>query len=129
MFALVAEGSRVSTAKSNTALSSLADAPPGAVLTLPIQHPSLWLQTQHQQPITGSINVRRSAAAQRWVNSSDSNEWASTKQAAEALGIRYVAVKQSPMLQASPDRFLAHQLSNEETPRARTGRWTVYQLW
>jgi len=125
----MAPGIATSNTQSNAALSSLADAPPGAVVTLPIQHRALWLQTQHRQPITGSINVRRSRSAQQWVQSSTSNEWASSKRDAEILGIRYVAVKQSPLLQASPDRILAHQLSSQETPRIRAGRWAVYQLW
>jgi len=125
----VSQGVATSNTQSNAALSSLAEAPPGAVLTLPIQHQALWLQTQHKQPITGSINMRRSHAAQQWVSASTSNEWSSSKQDAQALGIRYVAVKQSPLLQASPDRLLAHRLSNQETPMVRAGRWAVYKLW
>ena len=111
--------------------TALKDAPRGAVLTLPLSaaHADLWRQTQHSQPITATINRRRSAEAVAWAASAETASWPELQAAAEEQDLRYVMVYQSRALQSSTDRFLAHQLQTHGQRLATDNRWTAYALW
>ena len=101
------------------------------MLTLPLSaaHADLWRQTQHGQPITATINRRRSAQATAWAASAETASWTELQAAAEAQDLRYVLVYQSRALQSSSDRFLAHQLQTHGQRLATDNRWTVYSIW
>ncbi len=131
LFAPTAGGVATSDTSPQGVLSALKDAPRGAVLTLPAAaaHADLWRQTQHGQPLTGTINHRRSEAAAVWAAGGESADWPALKAESQRLGIRYVLVYQSRDLQASSDRFLAHQLQAHARLLERDNRWSLYALW
>ena len=128
-FSPLKNGVASSSVKPPQAFNALNGAQPGALITLPIQHADLWLQTIHRQPVTGNINIRRSARAHEWVSQALSDDWKKSSINAKEIGIRYIAVRQSETLRASPERVIAHRLETETDRLARQGRWTIYALW
>jgi hypothetical protein len=130
-FAPTAGGVSTSDTSPSVVLTALAEEPEGAVLTLPfsVAHADLWRQTQHGQPITATINRRRSEAAAQLAASAETATWPELAATAEEMGVRYVLVFQSRSLQASNDRFLAHQAQNQARLVARDNRWSAYALW
>ena len=130
-FAPSAGGVAVSSVAPSSTLQLLSTQPTGAVITLPADanHPDLWRQTQHGQPVTSNINLRRSPAAAKWVHSAETTEWDGLIQAAKEQGFRYVLVHQSKSLRSGSDRFLAAQLRNNGVRMGQDGRWNFYALW
>jgi len=125
----VSDGIATTDAAPIEALQALQRLPPGVVITVPRQHAELWLQVNHRQAITGTINIRRSESAQAWIEMATEGDWKPASQAAREMGIRYVAVKQSEALRASTEAVVAHRLSTEAEVVAKHERWTVYGLW
>jgi hypothetical protein len=115
----------------STALEVLADAPAGAVLTVPAfrHHSDLWLQTQHGKPTTGDINHRRSPAAKTWLQQARRRPFPETRLAAEAAGIRYLIVHQEPSLRNNPNRKLIEALTAQGAVLAEDSQLTVLALW
>jgi hypothetical protein len=115
----------------SAALGVLADAPAGAVLTVPAfrHHSDLWLQTQHGKPTTGDINHRRSPAAKAWLQQARRRPLSELQAAAEAAGIRYLIVHQEPSLRNTPDRKLVEALTAQGAVLAEDSQLTVLALW
>jgi hypothetical protein len=113
------------------AMTELRSSPPGAVLTLPSsqQKYDLWLQTQHNHPVTGGINQRRSEAAQNWVKRAESDPWTEVTRQAKDMDLRYIIVHQSERLRTSRERVLAHRLQKHATRISGSERWGVYAVW
>jgi hypothetical protein len=130
-FAPTAGGVAVSVVAPSATLELLATQPKGAVITLPADanHPDLWRQTQHDQPITSNINIRRSTAAAKWIYSAENTEWNGLVDSAREQGFRYILVHQSRSLRKGSDRFLAAKLRNHGQSRGKDGRWNFYALW
>ncbi|MBC8455003.1 MAG: hypothetical protein H8D71_02220 [Deltaproteobacteria bacterium] len=131
LFAPTAGGVAVSSVAPTATLELLAKQPAGAVITLPSgeNHPDLWRQTQHGQPVTSNINIRRSPAASQWIHSARDTEWDVMVQMAQKQGFRYVLVHQSKSLRTGGDRFLAAKLQNNSQGIGQDGRWTFFVLW
>jgi hypothetical protein len=131
LFAPTAGGVAVSSVAPTATLELLAKQPAGAVITLPSgeNHPDLWRQTQHGQPVTSNINIRRSPAASQWIHSARDTEWEVMVQVAKKQGFRYVLVHQSKSLRTGGDRFLAAKLQNNSQGMGQDGRWTFFVLW
>jgi len=130
-FSPTAGGVPVTDATPPAVLSVLAHEPKGAVVTLPAAaaHADLWLHAHHGQPVTGTINQRRSDPAHQWALSAETAEWAGLQSTAQAEGIRYVLMHQSRALRASSDRFLVQQLQQNGRKVGESGRWTAYAVW
>ncbi|MEC9389320.1 MAG: hypothetical protein VX944_04530 [Myxococcota bacterium] len=126
-----AGGIPVTDAEPPAVLAAIARAPAGAVVTLPASaaHADLWLQAHHRQPVTGTINRRRSAAAADWALGAETDDWATVQRTAQDAGIRYVLMRQSRSLRASSDRFLVQQVQQHAEKVGESGRWTAYAVW
>jgi len=130
-FAPTAGGVAVSTVAPSATLKLLSTQPPGAVITLPADanHPDLWRQTQHGQPITSNINIRRSTAAAKWIHSAENTGWDGLLESAREQGFRYILVHQSRSLRTGGDRFLAAKLRDHGQSMGKDERWNFYALW
>ncbi len=127
----ISNGIARSDVQPSPALSTLMDAPAGAVLTLPAfrHHPDLWRQTQHDQPTTGTINQRRSPAAQAWLKSARSESLSTLQTTAETQGIRYLVIHKGTTLRQNPNRDVVQIIAAGLTPLAEDGTYTIYSLW
>jgi hypothetical protein len=130
-FAPTAGGVAVSAVAPSATLELLATQSKGAVITLPADasHPDLWRQTQHGQPITSNINIRRSTAAAKWIHSAENTGWDGLVERAREQGFRYILVHQSQSLRTGGDRFLAAKLRDHGQSMGQDGRWNFYALW
>lgn len=131
LFSPTAGGVATTNAAPPAVLQTLAAEPRGAVITLPASaaHADLWLQAHHRQPVTGTINRRRSPAASEWATLAETAAWDDLKAAAQTGGIRYVLMHQSRALRASSDRFLVQQVQQHGRKLGESGRWTAYAVW
>jgi hypothetical protein len=115
----------------SSALTALADAPPGAVLTLPAfrSHPDLWRQTQHGHPTTGNINQRRGPAAHRWLRMARTTPIDEALAAAQTLGIRYLIIDKRTTLRQNPHRPVVEAVRAATAPMAEDQSLEIYALW
>jgi hypothetical protein len=131
LFSPLSSGIARSDVRPSAALTALADAPPGAVLTLPAfrNHPDLWRQTQHHQPTTGTINQRRGRAALRWLSAARSQPLADVRTAAEAAGIRYLIIDKRTTLRQNPHQPVVEAVRAASAPLAEDESLEIYALW